>query len=637
MCRLVAVIDRRGARARPLSGLIDTMRDTMRAGGPDDAGTAIYADGTVALAHRRLSIIELSPLGHQPMAAADQRYHIVFNGEIYNHNELRDELIALGHHFISHSDTEVLLASYRQWGADAFTKFHGMWACVIYDAHDHTIIACRDRLGVKPLYWYEHDNLIIIASELKAIYAHPDVARRIDPVGMRLFFHYNYIPAPYTICQHARKITPGTYVRLERNNTSTTTTYWSVAELSRQKELAISENEAVDELERLLRKSCAYRMVSDVPVGVFLSGGIDSSVVLALLAQSAKSSARQLKTFTIGFSGSGLDEAPYARAIAKVVGSEHYELNHDADAALSLVERLPHIWDEPFGDSSALPTLLVSQFARKHVTVALSADGGDELFGGYPKYWRSLDRARALANPFGFHRLRAQLPTSFMEGMGRQMGLGVNKLLKTKEIIRSTWSLPHAAFVIGQQSFTNHDVADLFIHPLPMGKTAFDQWDELGGDELNRMMAMDLLTYHVDDIHTKVDRATMAHGLEGREPLLDHDIIAFSQRVPSAYKIKDGSGKHLLKKVLYRHLDPALFDRPKMGFSAPIDRWMKKELAGLVADTLNETAINQAGIFAGTKIQQLRQAFARRSNDNTQKIWNVLAFEWWRTTWKFAL
>jgi asparagine synthase (glutamine-hydrolysing) len=634
MCRIVAVIDRRGAQARDPHGLIEKMRDTMQAGGPDDAGQAFFAQQTVALGHRRLSVIELSPLGHQPMASADQRYHMVFNGEIYNHAQLREELIALGHSFRSHSDTEVILAAYSQWGKAAFKRFRGMWAFALWDDQAQELLLCRDRLGVKPLYWYHQGGLTLIASELKALYAHPDLPRRINPTGMRLFFQYNYIPFPHSICLGVEKLAPGTWLTINRHGAVTRDAYWRLQDAASRPPTTMDEREVADELERRLREAFRYRMVSDVPVGLFLSGGVDSSLLLALLA---KESASKLKTFTIGFAGTGLDEAPYARAIAAALGSEHYEMNQEVDAALAIVSKIPDVWDEPFGDASAIPTWLVAQFARKHVTVALSADGGDELFGGYPKYWRSQERARRLTKKWGIDRLRAQLPQALINHLGRRYGIGVNKLLKSKEILQSNNSLAHAAFVIGQQTFIDSDMDQLLLKPAATGNTSFDHWNEFPLDDLNRMMAIDLQTYHVDDIHVKVDRATMAHGLEGREPLVDHELVEFAQTIPSAMKIRGGIGKQVLRQVLYRHVDRALIDRPKMGFSPPLDRWLAKDMAPLVESCLNEQRIKEAGIFNVKAIAEVRQSFARRANDNTQKLWNLVIFEQWRQRWNFSL
>ncbi len=633
MCRIVAVIDRRGPRARNTRGLIESMRDTMRAGGPDDAGAAWFAHDSVALGHRRLSVIELSPLGHQPMASGDGRYHVVFNGEIYNHAEIRSELATLGHAFRSHSDTEVILAAYAQWGTAAFTRFRGMWALALWDDREQRLLLCRDRIGVKPLYWYHRDGLTLIGSELKSLYAHPDLPRRIDHTGMRLFLQYNYIPFPHTICQHVQKLPPGTWLTIDREGKIERGAYWRLEEAATKPGFSGDEHEATDELERRLREAFRLRLVSDVPVGLFLSGGVDSSLLLALLSQE---SSTRLKTFTIGFRGSGLDEAPYARAVAAALGSEHHECDQDADAALAIIPQLPDVWDEPFGDASTMPSLLLAKFARQHVTVALSADGGDELFGGYPKYWRSRDRARRLANHWGSDALRAKLPSALLNHLARRWGIGVTKLIKAKEILASPRALAHAAFVIGQQAFTDGEVDQLLTTPAAMGETAFDMWDRFPLDDLNRMMAVDLLTYHVDDIHVKVDRATMAHGLEGREPLVDHQLVEFALTLPEAFKIHGGTGKHLLRQVLYRHVNRALIERPKMGFSPPLDRWLHGPLKPLVDTYLDPKRLRDVGIFSADVVQDVRSSHRRRSKDNTQRIWNLIVFEQWRERWGFT-
>ncbi len=634
MCRLVAVIDRRGSRGRATRGLIETMRDTMRAGGPDDAGAAWFAQDSVALGHRRLSVIELSPLGHQPMASADARYHVVFNGEIYNHADIRNELETLGHAFRSHSDTEVILAAYAQWGTDAFTRFRGMWALALWDDREQRLLLCRDRIGVKPLYWYHQGGLTLVASELKALYAHPDLPRHIDPAGLRLFLQYNYIPFPHTICQHVQKLAPGTWLSIDREGHIERGAYWRLEDAATKPAYGGDEREAADELERRLREAFRLRLVSDVPVGLFLSGGVDSSLLLALLSQE---SATRLKTFTIGFSGTSMDEAPYARAVATALGSEHHERDLSADEALTIIPQLPEVWDEPFADASTMPSLLLAQFARQHVTVALSADGGDELFGGYPKYWRSRDRARRLANRWGIDALRAKLPHALLDHLSRRYGIGITKLIKAKEILASPRALVHAAFVIGQQAFTDGEVDRLMTRPAPAVETAFDTWNRFPLDDLNRMMAVDLQTYHVDDIHVKVDRATMAHGLEGREPLVDHQLVEFALTLPESFKIHGGTGKHLLRQVLYRHVDRALIERPKMGFSPPLDRWLQHELKPLVDRVLDPKRVAQAGVLDPALVTSIRDSHRRRSKDNTQRIWNLVIFEQWREHWGFTL
>jgi asparagine synthase (glutamine-hydrolysing) len=634
MCRLVALIDRRGRRARDSHGLIETMRDTMRAGGPDDAGAAWFANGSVALGHRRLSVIELSALGHQPMASPDDRYHVVFNGEIYNHAALRRELETLGHAFRSHSDTEVILVAYAQWGMNAFSRFRGMWALALWDDQEQRLLLCRDRIGVKPLYWYHRDGLTLVASELKALYAHPDLPRRIDPTGLRLFLQYNYIPFPHTICRNVEKLQPGTWLSIDREGNIDRGAYWRLEDAAAKSATISDEIEATDELERRLREAFRLRLVSDVPVGLFLSGGVDSSLLLALLQQE---SSTPLKTFTIGFAGTNLDEAPYARAVAKALGSEHFELDQGADAAREIIPLMPEVWDEPFGDASALPSWLVAKFARQHVTVALSAEGGDELFGGYPKYWRSRDRACRLANRWGIDALRAKLPNALLSHLSRRFGIGVTKLIKAKEILASPRALAHAAFVIGQQAYTDGEVDRLMITPASRGETAFDSWDRFPLDDLNRMMAIDLLTFHVDDVHVKVDRATMAHGLEGREPLVDHELVEFALTLPSAYKIKNGSSKHILRQVLYRHIDRTLIERPKMGFSPPLDRWLHHELKPLVDRVLDPKHLAEVGIFNTAMVASVREAHRWRSKDNTQRIWNLVVFEQWRSHWNFQL
>ncbi len=606
------------------------MRDAMRAGGPDGAGSLICEDGAVALGHRRLAVIELSPLGAQPMTWAAGRYAITFNGEIYNHADVRGELEALGHRFRSHSDTEVILAAFATWGTACAERLRGMWAFAIHDAVERKLWLCRDRIGVKPLFWWMGDDgLFLFASELKGLLAHPALPRRLDPSGVRLFLQYNYVPWPHCIVAGVQKLPPGAWLELSDDGSVRIERWWDLAKRI-VTPIAVTDEAAADrELEERLIEGARLRLVSDVPVGLFLSGGIDSSLLLALLSK-GRAAGDALNTFTVGFGGGRYDESAAARAISAALGSTHHELHLDHTAALGIVPRLPEIWDEPLGDSSCLPTWLVAGFARQHVTVALSADGGDELFGGYPKYWRSAARAERLARSLSLDRLGAALPRGALEALGR-LGIGTTRLLRAQEILGGKRALTHACFVAAQQAFSDRELDGLLIDQRPLPATSFDAWDSFAAlPDLNRMMAMDVLTYHVDGIHAKVDRATMAHGLEGREPFVDHRLIEHALALPPAYKIRGEQGKQPLRRLLAKHLDPALIDQGKRGFSPPLAEWLTAELAPLIDENCRAAG---EGLLDPSAVAEVATAFRRRARHNTQRLWNLIVLGLWRRHW----
>ena len=609
--------------------------------GPDDVGVWIDPETALGLVHRRLSIIDLSPAGHQPMASACERYIIAFNGEIYNHSELRQ---ALGHtNWRGHSDTETLLAAIATWGLEAALKqCVGMFAFALWDRKSKCLTLARDRLGEKPLYYGWQGDVFLFGSELKALKAHPAFRAEIDRDALALFLRHNAIPAPYSIYQGIHKLPPGTFLQLHAEQKDAhPVAYWSarsVAEAGQRNLFRGSDAEAVAELGRLLGQAVNGQMVADVPLGAFLSGGIDSTTVVALMqAQST----RPVKTFTIGFHEADYNEADHAHAVARHLGTEHTELYVTPQDAMDVIPSLSAIYDEPFADSSQIPTYLVSHLARQHVTVSLSGDGGDELFGGYNRYfwarnvWRKIGwmprplRA-AVAGVLttvppaswntAFQKLERWLPARL-----RYANPG-DKLHKAAEILAvrspeeiylglvSHWKHP-AQLVPG-----SHEPRTLLTDPSRQADLP---------DFEHRMMYLDTVTYLPDDILTKVDRAAMSVSLETRVPLLDHRLVEFAWTLPLDMKIRHGQGKWLLRQVLYRHVPQSLMERPKMGFGVPIDQWLRGPLKPWAAALIEPARLKREGIFDPVPIQRKWLEHQAGARNWSYYLWDVLMFQAW--------
>ena len=634
--------------------------------GPDDAGIWVDETAGIALAHRRLSILDLSAEGHQPMCSACGRYVIVFNGEIYNYLDIRREIEKLGEcpQWRGHSDTEVMLAAFARWGVEAaLAKFVGMFAFALWDRQEHLLYLARDRLGEKPLYYGWMNGTFLFGSELKALRAHPSWRGEIDRNALTLLLRHNYIPAPYTIYRGICKLWPGTVLGLAGDGAAgyawttsdmlrlpikkpgvTYVSYWSardIAEAGRRNPFAGSDAEAVQELDRLLRQSVARQMVADVPLGAFLSGGIDSSTVVALMQAQSD---RPVKTFTIGFREPAYNEAEHAHSVAKHLGTEHTELYVSPEQAMAVIPKLAGIYDEPFSDSSQIPTFLVSQLARQHVTVSLSGDGGDELFGGYNRYfwatnlWRKIGWAHpslrtALAHsmtalpPQSWNRLWKKLENWLPENWRyTNPGDKLHKLAEifgAKDLERIYWELVShwkdpAAIVCGAQE------------PCTL-LTDRARWAKLAAFE-DRMMYLDTMTYLPDDILVKVDRAAMAVSLETRIPLLDHEVVEFAWRLPLSTKIRDGKGKWILRQVLYKYLPKELVERPKMGFGVPIDVWLRGPLRDWAEDYLNERRLHEEGYFDPWPIREKWSEHLSGRRNWSYYLWDVLMFQAWLET-----
>jgi len=572
------------------------MADQLVHRGPDDSGVWVDAEAGIALGFRRLAIVDLSPTGRQPMISSNGRYVMVFNGEVYNFGELRKDLESRGHAFRGHSDTEVMLEAVSEWGLEAAVKkFVGMFAFALWDRRERVLHLVRDRLGIKPLYCGLADRTFLFGSELKALRTHPDFDPEINRGALALYLRYGYIPQPYSIYQGIWKLPPGHILSLRAGaqtsfELSGTALYWSAKEVYENgaaNPFRGSEGEAVEELDRLLRESVRLRMIADVPLGAFLSGGIDSSTVVALMQAQSN---RPVKTFTIGFHAQEFNEAAHAKTVAAHLGTEHTELYVTPQEALDVIPKLPTLYDEPFADSSQIPTYLVSALTRRHVTVSLSGDGGDELFGGYQRYsnarqfWETVSRFPHFTRKALARFIRVCKPATYDRLIGR-LGPLLPRLARPSSVGERMYRLAEVMTVRNPEELYRQLVSYwksptevvLNAKEAPALLTQSSDWARLA-DISQRMMFLDLATYLPDDILAKVDRASMSVSLEARVPILDHRVVEFAARVPISMKIRSGQGKWLLRQVLYRYVPRELVERPKMGFSVPIEDWLRGPL-----------------------------------------------------------
>ena len=630
MCGLVGFCD---FRKKSSKETLQFMRASIDHRGPD-VGAEVYYEKeyvTIGLGHQRLSILDLSENGMQPMQY--ESLELVYNGEVYNFREIRAELEILGYGFESQSDTEVVLKAYHCWGMEAIGKFNGMFSMAIFDKDAEELVLIRDRAGVKPLYWYWEDGLFMFGSELKSFHEHPDFKKEVNPDVLALYLQQGYIMQPYSIFMHTHQLNAGHSLhfnlkmkKIEKRE------YWSVATWYEKPKLILTDAEAIAQTEDILKKAFNYRMVSDVPVGVFLSGGYDSSLVTALI-QSDRD--EKVKTFSIGFKEKGYDEAPYAKAIAKELGTEHTEYYCSPEDAWKIIPKLAEIYDEPFADDSAIPTVLVSQLAREKVTVSLSADGGDEIFAGYSRH-ESIVNMRET-----FKKAPELLRSTLSSMMG---GISPDKIPFHSDIynfeiryekIKNLLSSKNCAEMLKyrEEQFTQRELNQLLRYsssPLP---SAFDKDVSKIGDCLSEILMLDYQTYMADNILTKVDRATMSVGLEGREPFLDHNIIEFAAQLPTRFKYRDGEKKWILKEITHKYLPKKLMDRPKMGFSPPMVEWFRDELRSYFLHYLSEERLEREGFFNSSEVIKLRDEFLIGKNVSVKKLWSILMFEMWYEKW----
>lgn len=627
MCGIAGLID---FRCESNIENLKDMTDTLYHRGPDDGGYFFkdFNKSQIGLGHRRLSILDLSNHGHQPMTF--EHLTMVYNGEVYNFKEIRLELEEQGYFFDSQSDTEVILKAYHCWGARAVHRFNGMFSIAIFDDVEGKLFLIRDRAGVKPLYWYYKNGLFLFSSELKSFHKHRYFDKNINHDSVALFLQYGYVPQPYTIFDDTHKLKAGHSLEIDINTAQTKTEkYWDVIDCYNQPKLDISLKESIDETERLLKSACEYRMVADVPVGVFLSGGYDSSAVTALL-QSERT--EKLKTFSIGFHDPRYNEANFAKNVADHLGTDHTEYYCTQQDALDILPKLPEIWDEPFGDSSAIPTTLVSQLARKDVTVSLSADGGDEVFGGYDKY-NSIHKKRQVLSRIPSAVLplvKKGLSSKATHFSASKFGM-YNAEKRLSRLATMLGQDEQGLLKIGSQVFTDLELDLLLIKKSNRMETEFDT--EINNNWLDNILALDYKTYQSDGILTKVDRATMSASLEGREPLLDHNIIEFVSRLDPNFKIRNGTRKYILKEITHKYLPKEMMDRPKKGFGIPIFDWFKKDLSQYILYYLSEERLKDSGIFNVSYIINLRDQYLSGSDVNINQIWYLLMFEMWREKW----
>jgi asparagine synthase (glutamine-hydrolysing) len=632
-----------------LDGIINSMSRSMHHRGPDDQGSWVDTRAGLALGHRRLSIMDLSVEGYQPMASQCGRYQLVFNGEIYNHRFLRNELDKENADVIwrGHSDTEVLIASIAHWGLEvAVKKCVGMFAFTLWDREERLLHLVRDRMGIKPLYYGRANGLFIFGSELKPFRHHPDFKREIDRNSLALLLRHNFIPAPFSIYKNVYKLPPGTILTVSSKEMSAgkpaePMKYWALDELVAQgltDPHSGSEEEISQGLESLLRDSVKLRMISDVPLGAFLSGGVDSSLIVALMQDLGD---RPVQTFTIGFSESEYNEAHDAKAVARHLGTNHTELYVSPKQAMEVIHKLPQLYDEPFADSSQIPMFLVSELTRKKVTVSLSGDGGDEVFGGYNRYvwghwaWSRIKRmplwVRSLmANGVGclsplswdniFQKLGFLLPDHYKV---RSPGYKLQKLTELLEksnpkelygVMTLHWKDP-GSLVNGYTG-----VPDLIEYG--------NQWEKIS-DFRHQMMYMDTLSCLPDDILTKVDRASMGVSLEARVPLLDHRVVEYAWKIPVHMNFGEGTSKRLLRKILYKYVPPNLIERPKMGFGVPIDEWLRGPMRDWAENLLSEQRLSREGFFNPVPIRQKWKEHLSGKRNWQHSLWSILMFQNW--------
>jgi asparagine synthase (glutamine-hydrolysing) len=650
MCGLIGFTRQAVLASEDVQQIAKTMSDTIRHRGPDSWGMWWNNESSVVLGHRRLSILDLSPAGNQPMLSACQCYVIAFNGEIYNHLKLRNQLLVEGKAPVwrGHSDTETLLACFSAWGVEnTLQAAVGMFAIALWDQQEQVLTLARDRMGEKPLYWGWCDDVLLFGSELKALRAHPAFNVEVDRNALTLLLRHCYIPGPYSIYQNIQKLMPGHFVQIPlrgdvtRSKNVQPATYWRMNDAVAQglaNPFCGTPEAAVDRLEAQLTSSIGEQMLSDVPLGAFLSGGIDSSTIVALMQAQSR---QPVRTFTIGFCEGGYDEATHAKAVAKHLGTDHTEFYLRPLDALAVIPRLPSMYCEPFADSSQIPTFLVSQMAKQHVTVALSGDGGDELFGGYNRYllackvWGlvqglpvSVRRAaagllRALP-PAGWDKLFDTVKPVLPKRL--QLSIPGEKARKLADVL--SLSDGQAFYRQLTSHWTDPTSVVIGANEPPTLITTPKAWPET--DSLvHAMMAMDAQTYMADDILTKVDRAAMASSLETRVPMLDYRVVELAWQMPLEFKVRGGQGKWLLRQVLYKHVPKELIERPKMGFGIPLDSWLRGPLRDWAESLLDGQRLHKEGYFYPDPIRLMWAEHLSGKHNWQYHLWNVLMFQAW--------
>lgn len=646
MCGLTGFICKGIQSDNEINNQLELMTSAIKHRGPDDFGYWVDKDRKFALGHRRLSILDLSEAGHQPMVSKSSRFIIAFNGEIYNHLRLRKKLEDENNaklYWNGHSDTETLLSCFELWGIEnTLEKITGMFSIALIDRYEENLYLIRDRMGEKPLYYGWVSSNFVFGSELKSLKAFKGFSSEIDRNSLALFLKYDYVPAPNSIYKNIKKLPQGSYLSLSigdegfnKNRSISVKSYWDMQKISKHCKLnnsfVGSEEEAIEKLEEILGKSIKDQMISDVPLGAFLSGGIDSSLTVALMQ---KYSQKKVKTFTIGFSEKNYNEAEYAKAVAEHLKTEHTELYVTPEQAIEIISKLPSIYDEPFADSSQLPTFLVSKLARNHVTVSLSGDGGDELFGGYNRYflanrlWKKISKIPwtirvfcakliHLSNPKIWSLIFNLIPQRYRISNPSDKIYKLSKILVSKNIhevyerLVTHWDNPFEVVLNSKNNI----------------KTNVKNFDFLMPEE--EMMLKDSITYLPDDILTKVDRASMSVSLETRAPFLDKNVIEFAWKLPFNMKIRNSRGKWILRKILDRYVPNELIDRPKMGFGVPIDSWLRGPLKEWAEDLLSEKRLKSDGYFNVNMVREKWKQHLSGEQNWQYHLWSVLMFQLW--------
>jgi asparagine synthase (glutamine-hydrolysing) len=635
MCGIAGFIDYQHSSSPEI---LKQCTDILAHRGPDGSGYAFerLPDCDLGIGHRRLSIIDLSAAASQPMWYKE--FAIIFNGEIYNFREIKELLLQEGHQFHTQSDTEVILHAWEAWGEKMMEHFIGMFAFVIYDKQQEAIFCFRDRAGVKPFYYYWHEGLFLFASELKSFHQHPRFKKAINQQALHQFLQYGYIMAPLAIFNHSHKLLPGHLLHFSLLNRSfEIRPYWDVYHFYNQPKIDISEAEAQQSLEKLLISACKYRMVADVPVGVFLSGGYDSTAVTALLQANQT---EKLKTFTIGFHEEDHNEAIYAAKVANHLGTDHTEHYCTTKEAQDIIPDIPFYCDEPFGDSSIIPTTLVSRLARQQVTVALSADAGDEIFAGYNKYPLALDFYNKIKqfptfirNPAG--SLLRYIPNDWLIKITGNKAVPIKKARFSKLLKEDKLTVTHILDQLLSQVYTDEQMVDLLKQPTAHPDSFFNSAHLLRKDlgTLDQLLAVDYKTYLPDDILAKVDRAGMSISLEGREPLLDHRIIEFAAQLPESLKMKGGNKKYLLKNIVHDYVPKKIMERPKMGFGVPVFDWLRNDLKHYADEFMSDAAFAKHGLFNQTAVHHIMQQFFKGDRNYNSLFWYLLMFQLWYKKW----
>ena len=637
MCGIAGFVDFAPAPEAALIGRANTMADALMHRGPDAGASWADPNAGFATGHRRLSIVDLTAAGAQPMVSQSGRFVISYNGEVYNAAEIRPELQSKGYVFRGHSDTEVILEACAEWGVDATVRrLIGMFAFALWDRREHRLWLVRDRLGIKPLYWGQFGKLLLFGSELKALRAHPGWPAEINRDAIASFVRFNYIPAPHSIYRGINKLPPGAILEVNSAAEPRITRFWTlddVVQQARRSPFKGSDDEAEEALATLLGDAVERRMIADVPLGAFLSGGIDSSTVVALMQSK---SPRPVRTFSIGFQEEEYNEAHHAKAIAHHLGTDHTELYVTHDEARDVIPRLSEIYDEPFADSSQIPTYLISALTRRYVTVALSGDGGDELFCGYNRY---------------FHALSIRPYLSTLPHWLRRTGSGLIRAVpaatwnRAQRLVPSRMRLPNigdklhklANVMILDEDQTYLQLLSHFHQPNDIVNGGSEPPSIIGSPEakrvvpdyVERMQYLDTLTYLPDDILTKVDRASMSVALEARVPIIDHRVVELAWRFPERMRFRDGKSKWILRRVLRRFVPDTLTDRPKMGFGVPVDHWLRGPLRDWAENLLSESALTRDGLFNSEVIRTRWTAHLEGRENWQYSLWTIITMQAW--------